>query len=996
MTSRRLRIAALVAGLVLSAMIAVGESSTHVHHNTAAYLILGLLVGWSFMIAGQVAWVRRPANLIGPLMCATALSWLCHGLMDWPTDAVFTVGELFASLWLGLLVHTILAYPSGRLRTLDARIVTLLVYLDTWVLSLLVLPFTEPRLDGADRHSAHNLLLVDHHHDLVRDADAASLLFGIGLIVAMLVILARRWQAAGAATRQVLAPVYLTGAACMFVIGAVAIYSGLVEQTGDVPFYVFSLAIAAIPQGFLYGLLRTQIGRSGAVRGLIAEIEASDEPERLRAALRRALGDPTLELIYWLPEDDTYFDIEGALVGRPDVGEGRAVTTIERRGRRVLQMAHDASLLDEPALLGAATAAAALALRNQTLAGELQSQLREVAASERRLSDLLEGVRLIAVSLDTAGLITYANPFLCELTGWTSEELVGRDWLEVFNGTEVQFLDRMANDNVLAYEENWIRTRGGEILDIAWNNTVIRDRDGRIIGATSIGEDVTIRRRNERRLGFQLSLARAVARAERLEDVAEPMVEALGTTFDCWACVYWKAEAEELVPVAVWSDGAAVAEDFTERVLASRPAGDAGLATYVRGTAVPRWDVDLDDDPVVMANPRAGHRRGSFAFPIMAAGKVDAVVQLCSDDVRGPDDEMLALLETVADRIGQLIERRRAEAAVAESEARKSAVLASALDCIITIDSANRILEFNPAAERTFGYKAEDVLGKDMADLLIPPQLREDHRRGLQRQLEHLGGGRLVGAQVELTGMRASGEVFPIELAVTRIDTDDLPLFTAFVRDITGRKRTEEELRRSRVRIVNAGDEARRRLERNLHDGAQQRLVSLSLSLRLAQSLFQRDPEAADEILVAAGEELSQALEELRELARGIHPAILTDRGLRPALEALATRAPLPVELEEVPDQPLPAPIEAAVYYVVAEALTNVAKYANAKRATVRVMRADGEATIEVSDDGIGGADPRGGSGLRGLADRVEALDGTLAVQSNGSGTCVSAVIPCE
>ena len=995
MTSRRLRIAALVAGLVLSALVGVGESSTHVHHNTAAYLILGLLVGWSFMIAGQVAWVRRPGNLIGPLMCATALSWLCNGLTDWPSDVVFTVGELFASLWLGLLVHTILAYPSGRLRTLDARIVTLLVYLDTWVLSLVVLPFTEPRLDGADRHSAHNLLLVDHHHDLVRGADTASLLFGICLIVAMLVILARRWRAASAAARRVLTPMYLTGTVCMLAIGAVAIYSGLVEQTGDVPFYVFAVTMAAIPQGFLYGLLRTQIGRSGAVRGLIAEIEASDEPERLRAALQRALGDPTLELVYWLPEDDTYFDIEGALVARPDAGEGRAVTTIERRGRRVLQMAHDASLLDDPALLGAATAAAALALRNQTLAGELRSQLREVAASEQRLSDLLEGVRLIAVSLDTAGLITYANPFLCELTGWSREQLVGRDWLEVFNGTEVQFLERMAEDDVLAYEENWIRTRGGEILDIAWNNTVIRDRDGRIIGATSIGEDITTRRRNERRMGFQLSLARALARAERLEDVAEPMVEAMGTTFDSWACVYWKAEDESLVPVAVWSDGAAVAEGFSERVLASRPVGDAGLATYVRGTAEARWDIDLDDDPVVMANPRAGQRRGSFAFPIIAAGQVDAVVQLCSDDIRGPDDDMLALLEAVADRIGQLIERRRAEAAVAESEARKSAVLSSALDCIITIDSANRILEFNPAAERTFGYRAEDVLGKDMAELLIPPQLREDHRRGLQRQLEN-AGGRLVGAQVELTGLRASGEVFPIELAVTRIDTDDLPLFTAFVRDITERKRTDEELRRSRSRIVNAGDEARRRLERNLHDGAQQRLVSLSLSLRLAQSLFQREPAAADEILESARQELSQALEELRELARGIHPAILTDRGLRPALEALATRAPLPVELEDVPDQPLPAPIEAAAYYVVAEALTNVAKYANAKHATVRVMRADGQATIEVSDDGVGGADPLGGTGLRGLADRVEALDGTLAVQSNGSGTCVSAVIPCE
>ena len=172
--------------------------------------------------------------------------------------------------------------------------------------------------------------------------------------------------------------------------------------------------------------------------------------------------------------------------------------------------------------------------------------------------------------------------------------------------------------------------------------------------------------------------------------------------------------------------------------------------------------------------------------------------------------------------------------------------------------------------------------------------------------------------------------------------------------------------------------------------------MSLSLSLRLAQSQFQRDPGRPTRSCESAGEELSQALEELRELARGIHPAILTDRGLRPALEALATRAPLPVELPDVPDQPLPAPIEAAAYYVVAEALTNVAKYAKAKHATVRVMRADGQATIEVSDDGVGGADPLGGTGLRGLADRVEALDGTLAVQSNGAGTRVLAVIPCE
>jgi signal transduction histidine kinase len=283
-----------------------------------------------------------------------------------------------------------------------------------------------------------------------------------------------------------------------------------------------------------------------------------------------------------------------------------------------------------------------------------------------------------------------------------------------------------------------------------------------------------------------------------------------------------------------------------------------------------------------------------------------------------------------------------------------------------------------------------------MPQLLIPPRYREDHRRGLA-QHKNTGSGRLIGAHVELAGMRADGSEFPIELTVTRIQGDDgQPLFTAFIRDITERKHAEEELRQSRARIVTAGDEARRRLERNLHDGAQQRLVSLSLSLRLARSQFQKDPSAADVILEAAGEELAHALEELRELARGIHPAILTDRGLQPALEALANRSSLPVELTEVPEQPLPAPVEAAAYYVVAESLTNVAKYANAKRATVRIMQDNGSAVIEVEDDGVGGANAAAGSGLRGLADRVEALDGELTVESPpGQGTRVRAVIPC-
>ena len=179
-----------------------------------------------------------------------------------------------------------------------------------------------------------------------------------------------------------------------------------------------------------------------------------------------------------------------------------------------------------------------------------------------------------------------------------------------------------------------------------------------------------------------------------------------------------------------------------------------------------------------------------------------------------------------------------------------------------------------------------------------------------------------------------------------------------------------------------AGDAERRRLERNLHDGAQQRLVSLALTLRMAA---RRHPD--DDHLDQASEELTLALEELRELARGIHPAVLTERGLEPAVESLAARAPLPVEVSFSLGERLPGPVEAAAYYVVAEALTNVAKYACASVVSVGVGRSNGAALIEVRDDGVGGAAAEGGSGLRGLADRVEALGGRLeSGQSTGRG----------
>jgi len=202
-----------------------------------------------------------------------------------------------------------------------------------------------------------------------------------------------------------------------------------------------------------------------------------------------------------------------------------------------------------------------------------------------------------------------------------------------------------------------------------------------------------------------------------------------------------------------------------------------------------------------------------------------------------------------------------------------------------------------------------------------------------------------------------------------------------------------DELRASRARIVEVSDAERRRLERNLHDGAQQQLVALALQLRLARNKT-TDEESAT-LIDGALEQLDQALSELRELARGIHPAILSDRGLDAAVKSLAERQPLPTEIEFSVERKLEPSVEATAYFVIAEGLTNIGKYAGAELASVRVRERGGVLEVEVSDDGCGGADASKGSGLHGLEERLRALDGSFAVESEaGEGTRLIARIP--
>ena len=339
-----------------------------------------------------------------------------------------------------------------------------------------------------------------------------------------------------------------------------------------------------------------------------------------------------------------------------------------------------------------------------------------------------------------------------------------------------------------------------------------------------------------------------------------------------------------------------------------------------------------------------------------------------------------------------------------QSEERLQAVIDSAPVAILEVDLDARVIRWNPAAQQVFGWLEEEILGQDVP--IVPPSKQAE----FLDVLKTVRAGRVYGPH-ETFRQRKDGTLVDVQIcaAPVRDRRGNVVSHMVVFTDITARKEHEAELRRlntelegrladlaaSRARLVDAGDAERRRLERNLHDGAQQRLVTLALQLNLARAELDRRPESADATLAAAQEELRHALAELREIARGLHPAVLSDHGLARAVEALARRVPVDVAVEEVPAERLPEPVEVAIYYLVAEALTNVVKYAGAGAARVRVAQREGGVDVLVSDDGAGGATFDGGSGLRGLVDRVAAVGGELHVASPpGAGTTISAEIP--
>jgi PAS domain S-box-containing protein len=350
----------------------------------------------------------------------------------------------------------------------------------------------------------------------------------------------------------------------------------------------------------------------------------------------------------------------------------------------------------------------------------------------------------------------------------------------------------------------------------------------------------------------------------------------------------------------------------------------------------------------------------------------------------GPDEFLLIVRDfTERTRQAQELERERDFS---------YAVVRSTPSFLALVDDAGTILGVNRALERAAGLPEESWLGLPFWKVFLAEEDASRARADVERMLQ----GDTPGV-VEYGHVSVNGEHLVVDWTVTEVPGEDGERrYLLCGLDVTARKHVEDEIRRSRARIVSASDAERKRLERNLHDGAQQHLVSVSHAVHLGVRFMRTDPDQAEQHLDRALLELNAAHEELRELARGLHPQILTVRGLATAVRALAGRAPIPVTVVTTDDADRwPAAVESAAYYVVAEAITNVVKYSGASSATIRVRRRDGALSVEISDDGQGGARASEGSGLGGLKDRVEALDGSFSVESTpGSGTRVRAEFP--
>jgi PAS domain S-box-containing protein len=945
----RLTLAFGLALLALETALAVALIAASEHEPDKGWTIgLAVTAGVAFVVSGLVALARRPENRTGVYMASVGYLWFLGALAESNDPWIASIGYVLGGLAFAPFTALLLSYPTGRFGSRFESALPLVVggmVVGFSAATVLIDPTPVPSCEGCPENV---LLLVDSPRAVsILEPIAFAATIAVSALVVILLI--RRWRRAAPPLRRALWPVLVAGGLAVTALLVASLVAELgSEEASNAITPLFLALFAAVPVTFLVGVLRTRLARSSATDVVVA----LEEGAPLRDALAEALGDPSLTISYRLAGSAQWVDAEGRSVPEPAPSEGRAQTTIERGGLPIAVLDYDAYLADDPQLVDAVAAAAGLSLQNERLNAGLRAQYTFLETVTDTAPSLL-------VNVGTDGRILNQNRAAVAVSGAVDQEHVrGLYFWDVFidPGERQDVVERfqaLKPEFAPAEYENTFTNQRGEKRIIYWRTAPVRDEAGSVVSIIAGGLDITERHQLEEEKERERAFLNAIANnAPSLIC----LIDHEGRVTERGVNIAFERTLE-------YNDREVGGRVFWETYVDPDEADEvrARIRRVVAGEAVPEHD----------------------NVWVTSSGRKLVIAWTCTALPR-IDERTLFLISGV-----DVTERQRREEMIRAGEERLRAAIQGAPVAIVELGLDDRVRLWNPAAERIFGWPAEEVVGGVVP--VVPPD-RQGEFRGLLGRIRE--GDAYTG--FETVRMRRDGTLVDVEISAAPIrDAAGAVVgHMAVFSDISDRKRQEEELRASRARLVAAADEARQQLERNLHDGAQQRLVALSVTLRLAESQLSRDPDAAAAIVAGAREELTHALEELRELARGIHPAVLTDRGLSPAVDALVARTPVPVEVE-VLDGRLPAAVEAASYYVVAEALTNVAKYAGASGASVQITREDGRVVIQVADDGAGGADPAHGSGLRGLADRIAALDGTLAVESPaGKGTVIRAEIP--
>jgi len=407
-----------------------------------------------------------------------------------------------------------------------------------------------------------------------------------------------------------------------------------------------------------------------------------------------------------------------------------------------------------------------------------------------------------------------ANQRLCELLGYSREELLNLERVDTTHPGDVdaEWLElervRRGETGSTQLEERY-QLKNGNSVWVSVTAARTRTDDPRATELLLVVQDLTTRRESQRGLSVQHLVSQIIAEAKSPPETLQTVLAEVGRTLRWSYATYWALDhtANVLRPVRTWMPSDRVFVEFDRKTKGIVFGRGEGFPGRVLESGHPNWESDLAVPPVY---PRSGEAsaeglHSAFGIPVRTADRFFGVLEFFAEDVLPPDQALLNAAQGVGYQLGEFLERARAREAEHESEVRKASILDTALDSIITSDETGRITEFNAAAEVAFGYKKQDVIGRQMADLIIPHRYRERHREGMKRYLA-TGEAHVLGRRIEIEALRADGSELPVELAIVRVPLPGPAFFTAYIRDLTERKRLEAD----QARLLKESEEANR------------------------------------------------------------------------------------------------------------------------------------------------------------------------------------------